>query len=205
VDNLGLPIAGRAEPANTSDRRAGHRLLAGRSALCSEIRIVFADAGHESRKLARELICEAGWKLQITDVGNTLKITGLTWIVERSFARLGRNRRLSFQTPSQSQTQIDPAGIPLGRIERRAKRNLGRITWVMASFLGEHHSRSQTAHDDPTPPITGRISPDRSIDYLQKFDSSGPRCNRRRGTRPPGCRSCYRSVRPKGFCRCRRT
>jgi hypothetical protein len=32
VDILGLPIASRVEPANMSDRRAGHRLLAGLSA-----------------------------------------------------------------------------------------------------------------------------------------------------------------------------
>jgi len=96
VDILGLPIASRVEPANMSDRRAGHRLLAGLSALFPEIRTVFADAGHESRRLARELIREAGWKLQITRRGQrAFKITGLTWIVERSFAWLGRNRRLS--------------------------------------------------------------------------------------------------------------
>jgi putative transposase len=96
VDMLGLPIASRVEPANMSDRRAGHRLLAGLSALFPKIRTVFADAGHESRKLARELMCEAGWKLQITRRGQrAFKITGLTWIVEPSFAWLGRNRRLS--------------------------------------------------------------------------------------------------------------
>jgi putative transposase len=96
VDMLGLPIASRVEPANISDRRAGHRLLAGLSALFPKIRTVFADAGHESRKLARELIREGGWKLQITRRGQrAFKIVGLTWIVERSFAWLGRNRRLS--------------------------------------------------------------------------------------------------------------
>jgi len=59
------------EPANMSDRRAGRRLLAGLPALFPEIRTVFADAGHESRKLARELMLEAGWKLQRSqDVGN---------------------------------------------------------------------------------------------------------------------------------------
>jgi putative transposase len=69
VDILGLPIASRVEPANMSDRRAGHRLLAGLSALFPKIRTVFADAGYESRKLARELMREAGWKLQITRRG----------------------------------------------------------------------------------------------------------------------------------------
>lgn len=94
VDVLELPIASRVEPANMSDRRAGHRLLAGLSALFPKIHTVFADAGHESRKLARELMREAGWKLKITRRGQrAFKITGLTWIVEGSFAWLGRNRR----------------------------------------------------------------------------------------------------------------
>jgi putative transposase len=90
VDILGLPISSRVEPANMSDRRAGHRLLAGLSALFPKIRTVFADAGHESGKLARELMREAGWELQITRRGQrAFKITGLTWIVERKFRLAG--------------------------------------------------------------------------------------------------------------------
>ena len=55
-----------------------------------------ADAGHESQRLARELMRQDGWRLQIVKRGQrAFKITGLTWIVERSFAWLGRNRRLS--------------------------------------------------------------------------------------------------------------
>jgi putative transposase len=64
--------------------------------LFPDIHTVFADAGHKSRKLARELFREAGWKLQITTrAQRAFKITGLTWIVERTFAWLGRNRRFS--------------------------------------------------------------------------------------------------------------
>jgi putative transposase len=55
VDTLGLPIANRVEPAGVSDRRAGARLLAGLRPLFPAIRTVMADAGHESRRLAREL------------------------------------------------------------------------------------------------------------------------------------------------------
>ena len=96
VDTLGLPIANRVEPANTSDRRAAARLLAGLSPLFPRIRTVIADAGHESRKLARELLRQEGWKLQIVKRRQrAFKIAGLTWIVERSFAWLGRNRRFS--------------------------------------------------------------------------------------------------------------
>ena len=96
VDMLGLPIANRVEPANISDRRAARRLLAGLSALFPRIGTVLADAGPESRKLAGELMRAAGRNHDMTRPGQrAFKVTGLTWIVERSFAWLGRNRRLS--------------------------------------------------------------------------------------------------------------
>ena len=79
--------------------------------------MVIADAGHESRKLARTLKQHQGWQLRIVKRRQrAFKITGLTWIVERSFAWLGRNRRLSkdyeywMQT---SETMIDLAAIRL--------------------------------------------------------------------------------------------
>ena len=113
VDTLGLLVANRVEPADTSDRRAGALLLGGLSALFPRIRTIIADAGHEGRKLARTLKQHQGWQLRIVKRRQrAFKITGLTWIVERSFAWLGRNRRLSkdyeyrVQT---SETMIDPA------------------------------------------------------------------------------------------------
>ena len=115
--HLGLLVANRVEPADTSDRRAGALLLGGLSALFPRIRTVIADAGHESRKLARTLKQNQGWQLRIVKRRQrAFKITGLTWIVERSFAWLGRNRRLSkdyeyrVQT---SETMIDLASIRL--------------------------------------------------------------------------------------------
>ena len=117
VDTLGLPIAFRVEPANMSDRRAGARLLAGLAPQFPRIKTVIADAGHESGKLARELKRDNNWTLQIVKrQQRAFKITGLTWIVERSFAWLGRNRRLSkdyeyhVQT---SETMLDVAAIRL--------------------------------------------------------------------------------------------
>ena len=117
VDTLGLPIPSRVEAANVSDRCAGARLLAGLGPLFPRIQTVIADAGHESRKLARELLRQNGWKLQIVKRRQrAFKITGLTWIVERSFAWLGHNRRLSkdyeyrVQT---SETMLDIAAIRL--------------------------------------------------------------------------------------------
>jgi putative transposase len=65
VDTLGIPIACRLEPANVPDRIAGARLLGALSPLFPSIRTVIADAGHESRKLARKLMRDNGWRLQI--------------------------------------------------------------------------------------------------------------------------------------------
>ncbi len=117
VDTLGMPIANRVESANVSDRRSAARLLAGLGPLFPSIRTVIADAGHESRQLARELKRHNGWQLQIVKRRQrAFKITGLTWIVERTFAWLGRNRRLSkdYEYAVQtSETMIDIAAIRL--------------------------------------------------------------------------------------------
>jgi putative transposase len=83
VDTLGLLVANRVEPADTSDRRAGALLLGGLSASFPRIRTVIADAGHQSRKLARTLKQDQGWQLRIVKRRQrAFKITGLTWIVE---------------------------------------------------------------------------------------------------------------------------
>ena len=117
VDTLGLPIANRVEPAGVSDRRAGERLLAGLAPLWPDIPTVMADAGHQSRRLARELERRDGWRLVIVKRRErSFRVTSLTWIVEHSFAWIGRNRRLSkdYEYKVQtSETMIDVAAIRL--------------------------------------------------------------------------------------------
>jgi transposase len=89
-------VARRVEAANVSDRRVVARLLAGLQSGFPSIQTVMADAGYESRKLARELKQCHGWRLHITKCRQrAFKVVGLTWIVERTFAWLARNRRLS--------------------------------------------------------------------------------------------------------------
>ena len=116
VDTLGVPIACRVEPATLSDRITGARLLSGLRVV-PRVKTVIADAGHESRKLALELKQHEAWKVQIVKrKQRAFKVTGLTWIVERTFAWLGRNRRFSkdyeyrVQT---SETMINIAAIRL--------------------------------------------------------------------------------------------
>jgi putative transposase len=112
VDTLGLLVATRVEPAGTSDRRAGERLVYGLAPLWPGIRVIVADAGHESRRLTRLLHGYAGWQLQITKRRErAFKIKGLTWIVERTFAWLGRNRRFSKDYEYKVQTSETLIGI----------------------------------------------------------------------------------------------
>lgn len=113
---LGIPIANRVEPASISDPVAGSRLLTGLSPLWLKLRTIIADAGHQSRKLRAELR-RNGWRLQIVRrKQRAFKVAGLTWIVERSFAWLGFNRRLSKDYEHWVQTSeamIDVAAIRL--------------------------------------------------------------------------------------------
>jgi DNA-binding MarR family transcriptional regulator len=65
VDSFGQLIACRVEPADIPDRKAAGLLLGGLGPLFPNIRTVIADAGHQSRKLARgawipELIAAVG-------------------------------------------------------------------------------------------------------------------------------------------------
>ena len=117
VDTLGLPIASRVEPANISDRTAGGRLLGGLRFAFPNIRTVIADAGHESRRLATEIKRLDGYDLKIVKrKQRAFKITGLTWIVERSFAWLGRYRRLSKDYEFRVQTSEAMIDIAAARL-----------------------------------------------------------------------------------------
>ncbi len=76
-----------------------------------------ADAGHQSRELARHLLRHDGWRLRITYRGQrAFRIKGLTWIVERSFAWLGRNRRFSKDYDDQVQTSETLIDIAASRL-----------------------------------------------------------------------------------------
>jgi putative transposase len=116
VDTLGIPIANRVEAANTSDRRAAARLLGGLGPIFPTIKTVIADAGHQSRKLTR-LIKAEGYELRIVKRRKrAFEVVGLTWIVERTFAWIGRYRRMSKDYEHRvqtSETLIDLIAIRL--------------------------------------------------------------------------------------------
>ena len=117
VDTLGLPIGKRVEPANMSDRKGGERLVAGLGLLWPTIRTVIADGGHKSKKLVAEIKRREEWRLVIGKRSEcAFKITGLTWIVERTFAWLGRSRRFAKDYERHVQTSETMIDIPAVRL-----------------------------------------------------------------------------------------
>lgn len=64
-----------------------------------------ADAGYESKKLGAHIKTHAGWELKIVKrKEREFAIVRLNWIVERIFAWLGRERRLSKDYEEKVQT-----------------------------------------------------------------------------------------------------
>jgi putative transposase len=99
-----------------SDRRAAAGLLGGLGPIFPTIKTIIADAGHQSRKL-RRLIKAEGYELRIVKRRKrSFEVVGLTWIVERTFAWIGRYRRMSkdyeFRVQT-SETLIDLIAIRL--------------------------------------------------------------------------------------------
>ncbi len=91
VDTGGLLVAGMVHAAHIQDRDGAPPLLA-------SIRHAFADGGYAGPKLAKALEKIGQWTLEIvkrSDDVTGFKVLPRRWVVERTFAWLGRNRRLA--------------------------------------------------------------------------------------------------------------
>lgn len=98
VDASGLLLAARVTPANTSDNRGARELLAGLAPLMPRLELIWADSAYAGEKLREWCEEQAGWRLKIVprDTGNsTFEVLPRRWVVERSFAWIGRNRQLA--------------------------------------------------------------------------------------------------------------
>ena len=118
VDTLGLPVRIRVYPANEHDTVGGRRVLQTvpwTPRLC-EIR---ADQGYDSPALANWCAHILGVPLSITQRDPNQKgfvVQKGRWVVERTFAWLGRYRRLSKdyeQNPLMSESFLCLAAIHL--------------------------------------------------------------------------------------------
>jgi putative transposase len=107
VDTLGLLLAVDVTPANTSDQVGARRLLAGLKPLQPRLELIWADSAYGGEPLATWCATTGGWRLEI--ITRQPQVEGFVvrpwgWIVERTHAWMGRQRRLSEDYERQVQT-----------------------------------------------------------------------------------------------------
>jgi transposase len=98
TDTGGLLVAAIVHEASVQDRDGAPPLLAAVRALCPWLRHVFADGGYAGDKLLSALAGLGRWTIEIVKRAEATKgfqVIKRRWVVERSFAWLGRNRRLA--------------------------------------------------------------------------------------------------------------
>jgi putative transposase len=125
VDTLGLMIAVVVTSANVQDYHGAKPVLEKVKDRCPRLKVVWADGIYEKEWLIAWVEAECGWELQVTkrsDKEKGFKVVAKRWVVERTFAWLGRYRRLSkdyekLPETGEAMIQIAMIHIMLRRLE----------------------------------------------------------------------------------------
>jgi len=109
TDTLGFLVGALVHTADIQDRDGAPDLLTSIRTSFPWLRHVFADGGYAGEKLETALIGEGDWTLEIIKRSDTAKgfvLLPRRWVVERTFAWFGRNRRLAkdFEASIESST-----------------------------------------------------------------------------------------------------
>jgi len=123
TDTEGNLVGLRVHPADIQDRDGAVEVLGSIRALCPWLRHVFADGGYAGDKLRDAMAPLGAWTLEIirrSDIAKGFELLPRRWVVERTFAWLGRCRRLAkdFEATLESAT----AWIFLAHIRRLTRR-----------------------------------------------------------------------------------
>ena len=114
VDTEGFVLRVRVHPADESDSEGAKPLLAGLAAVFPRLALLWTDGGYK-RRFAEWVAESLGWRLEVVQHQDTgrrwvwvgpgqesppapppgFRVLPRRWVIERTFAWLGRNRRLS--------------------------------------------------------------------------------------------------------------
>jgi transposase len=98
VDTQGNLLGAVVHGADVQDRDGAPSALASTRSLYPWLRHVFADGGYAGDKLRKALEGNGGWTIEIVKRGDAAKgfvLLPRRWVVERTFAWIGRCRRLA--------------------------------------------------------------------------------------------------------------
>jgi putative transposase len=109
TDTMGLLVVALVHAADIQDRDGAPGVLARIRANFPWLRHVFADGGYAGEKLKAALDGKGNWTLEIikrSDAAKGFELLPRRWVVERTFAWFGRNRRLAkdFEATLESST-----------------------------------------------------------------------------------------------------
>ena len=130
VDTLGLLLAVVVHPADVQDRDGAKLVLRRMRGHFARLRLMVADGGYAG-VLVQWVAKVCHWTFRIVKhTAHTFKVLPFRWIVERTFAWLGRYRRLSrdyegLAETSETMIRIAMINLMLHRLcpERKRRRN----------------------------------------------------------------------------------
>ena len=126
VDTLGLLIACVVHPANVQDYDGAEAVLDKAQGRFPRLKKIYADAIYAYKHLPLCVLIIYGWAVEIVKHAKkpkVFKVLPKRWIVERTFAWLGRNRRLSkdyerSSRVSETWVYLAMTGLMLRRLRR---------------------------------------------------------------------------------------
>jgi transposase len=98
ADTTGLPLLVQVHPANLQDNHSAIALLTSLGRMFPKLRHIFADRVYRNQKLLDALADSGKLMIEIvtrTQSVGTFKVEPKLWVIECTFAWLGRNRRLA--------------------------------------------------------------------------------------------------------------
>lgn len=122
VDTLGMVLVAEIQPANVQDRDGALPVLADARRRFPFIEKIFADGGYQGQPTAVAVAALGHWHLEIvrrTDQAKGFVVLPKRWIVERTFAWIGRCRRLSKHVENLTRTALAMLRLAMIRLMMR--------------------------------------------------------------------------------------